>query len=114
AWSLVCLVSLLAACSKLETTGPPGIATDQNRSALASISSEDLLRHIKTLASDEFEGRAPGTPGEEKTVNYLTDEFKKLGLKPGNPDGTYIQKVPLAGFTPQPAMSFNIGGKTFK
>ena len=114
AWSLVCLVSLLAACSKPAAPGPPGIATDQNRSALASISTEDLLRHIKTLASDEFEGRAPGTPGEEKTVNYLTEEFKKLGLKPGNPDGTYIQKVPLAGFTPQPAMSFNIGGKTFK
>ena len=114
AWSLVCFVSLLAACSKLEKPGPPGIATDQNRSALSSISTEDLLRHIKTLSSDEFEGRAPGTPGEEKTVNYLTDEFKKLGLKPGNPDGTYIQKVPLAGFTPEPTMSFNIGGKTFK
>jgi len=114
AWSFVCLLSLLSACSKLEKSGPPGIANDQNRYALASISTEDLLRHIKTLSSDEFEGRAPGTPGEEKTVNYLTGEFKKLGLKPGNPDGTYIQNVPLAGFTPQPAMSFNIGGKTFK
>jgi len=113
-WSLACFLSLLSACSKLEKPGPPGIANDQNRYALASISTEDLLRHIKTLSSDEFEGRAPGTPGEEKTVNYLTGEFKKLGLKPGNPDGTYVQNVPLAGFTPQPTMSFNIGGKTFK
>ena len=113
-WSLACFLSLLSACSKLEKPGPPGIANDQNRYALASVSTEDLLRHIKTLSSDEFEGRAPGTPGEEKTVNYLTGEFKKLGLKPGNPDGTYVQNVPLAGFTPQPTMSFNIGAKTFK
>ena len=51
------------------------------------------------LASDEFEGRAPGTKGEELTVQYLESEFKSLGLKPGNTDGTYIQKVPLVGIT---------------
>ena len=51
------------------------------------------------LSSDEFEGRKPGTPGEERTVQYLTGEFQKLGLKPGNTDGTYIQKVPLVGIT---------------
>ena len=51
------------------------------------------------LSSDEFEGRAPGTKGEELTVKYLEDEFKKLGLQPGNPDGTYVQKVPLVGIT---------------
>lgn len=80
--------------------------------ALDSITSADLLRHIKTLASDEFEGRAPGTRGEELTVNYLVSEFKKLGLKPGNADGTFVQKVPLAGFTAQPKASFAAGGKT--
>jgi Zn-dependent M28 family amino/carboxypeptidase len=89
---------------------PLALAADQV--AAQSIKSDELLAHIKTLASDEFEGRAPATPGEEKTVNYLIEQFKKLGLKPGNPDGTYIQKVPLAGFTPTPTMAFNIGGKT--
>ena len=54
------------------------------------------------LSSDEFEGRAPGTKGEELTVNYLVDQFKKAGLKPGNTDGTYMQKVPLVGITPAP------------
>ncbi len=81
------------------------------KAAIESIKSDELLSHIKTLASDEFEGRAPGTKGEELTVNYLTGQFKKIGLKPGNPDGSYIQKVPLAGFTPQPTMSFKVGGK---
>ena len=67
--------------------------------ALESINSEDLLRHTRVLASDEYEGRAPGTRGEELSVKYLTEQFQKLGLKPGNPDGSYVQKVPLAGFT---------------
>ena len=58
-----------------------------------------ILERIKVLSSDEFEGRAPGTKGEDLTVKYLEDEFQKLGLKPGNTDGTYIQKVPLVGIT---------------
>jgi Zn-dependent M28 family amino/carboxypeptidase len=79
--------------------------------ALDSLNKDELLQHIKTLASDEYEGRAPGTKGEEATVNYLTEQFKELGLKPGNPDGTYLQKVPLIGFTPEPSVSFNVGSK---
>jgi len=81
-----------------------------DEAALASISADELLKHIKVLSSDEFEGRAPGTKGEDLTVNYLTEQFKQLGLKPGNPDGTYVQKVPLAGFTPKPDVSFSVAG----
>ncbi len=66
--------------------------------ALAGLSGENVLKHIKVLASDAFEGRGPGTPGEAKTVAYLTEQFKGFGLKPGNPDGTYVQDVPLIGF----------------
>ena len=76
-----------------------------------SVNSEDLLRHTRVLASDEYEGRAPGTRGEELTVKYLIEQFQKLGLKPGNPDGTYLQKVPLAGFTPSSEASFVSGGQ---
>ncbi len=65
--------------------------------ALEAITPDGLLAHIKILASDQFEGRAPGTKGEELSVKYITDQFKQTGLKPGNPDGTYIQEVPLAG-----------------
>jgi len=77
-----------------------------------AISSANILAHTKVLSSDEFEGRAPGTPGEEKSVAYLVGEFKKLGLQPGNPDGTYIQNVPLVGITSTPTLSFNIDGHT--
>jgi Zn-dependent M28 family amino/carboxypeptidase len=80
--------------------------------ALQAITPDGLLAHIKILASDEFEGRAPGTKGEELSVNYITDQFKKIGLKPGNPDGCYTQEVPLAGIKSEPRMSFAVGDKT--
>jgi Zn-dependent M28 family amino/carboxypeptidase len=79
--------------------------------ALEAITPDGMLAHIKVLASDEFQGRAPGTKGEELSVNYITDSFKRIGLKPGNPDGTYTQDVPLAGIKSEPKMSFAIGDK---
>src|SRR5881394_1381713 len=80
--------------------------------ALDAITPDGLLAHIKVLASDEFEGRAPGSKGEDLSVKYITDQFKKIGLKPGNPDGTYTQEVPLAGIKSEPRMSFTIADKT--
>jgi Zn-dependent M28 family amino/carboxypeptidase len=80
--------------------------------ALEAITPDGLLAHIKVLASDEFEGRAPGSKGEDLSVKYITDQFKKIGLKPGNPDGTYTQEVPLAGIKSELRMSFVIGDKT--
>jgi Zn-dependent M28 family amino/carboxypeptidase len=80
--------------------------------ALEAITPDGLLANIKTLASDEFEGRAPGTKGEELAVKYISDQFKKIGLKPGDPDGTYTQEVPLAGIKSEPRMSFTSGDKT--
>lgn len=50
--------------------------------------------HVRVLASDEFQGRKPGTAGEDKTVGYLVENFRKLGLKPGN-GNSYVQQVPL-------------------
>jgi Zn-dependent M28 family amino/carboxypeptidase len=76
------------------------------------IDTASLLQHIKDLAADSMEGRAPGTPGEEKAVAYLTGQFQKLGLKPGNPDGSYIQKVDLIGYKAHPTASFTARGKT--
>jgi Zn-dependent M28 family amino/carboxypeptidase len=84
---------------------------DRLQPALDVITPDGLLAHIKVLASDEFEGRAPGSKGEDLSVEYITDQFKKIGLKPGNPDGTYTQEVPLAGIKSEPRMSFVIGDK---
>src|SRR5436190_13389020 len=70
---------------------------------LPAVNVDRILTHTKVLSSDAFEGRAPGTKGEDKTVQYIEDQFKQIGLKPGNTDGTYVQKVPLVGITPDPA-----------
>ena len=78
---------------------PPATATQ-------SITTNDLLRHTTKLASDEFEGRAPASRGEELTVEYLTQEFKKLGLQGGNPNGGFTQEVPMVGITTTPTISF--------
>ncbi len=69
---------------------------------------------IQTLASDEFEGRAPGTRGEKKTVAFLTERFQALGLEPGNQDGTYAQAVPLLGIKSEPAVYFTKGETTLQ
>ncbi len=70
-----------------------------------------MLSHIAVLASDEYEGRAPGSKGEELSVAYLTEQFKRLGLEPGNPDGTFVQDVPLAGIKARSAMRLHVGGQ---
>ena len=77
--------------------------------ALATISVDDLKQHTKVLASDEFEGRLPSTPGEQKTVEYLKGQYEKLGLQPGN-DGSWVQDVPLVSLTADPNMSLSIRG----
>ena len=78
--------------------------------AFDSIQANDMMQHTKLPSSDEYEGRGPGTKGEELSVKYLTEQFQRLGLKPGNPDGTYVQKVPSA-LTIPPTASFSAGGK---
>lgn len=80
--------------------------------AMASISSESILARTKILSSDQFEGRSPGSAGEAKTVEYLINEFKMIGLQPGNPDGTYLQDVPLVGITSNVDATFDAGNET--
>jgi len=99
-------------CSGTVTLAGNDESKERLQPALQAITPDGLLAHIKVLASDEFEGRAPGTKGEDLSVKYIIDQFKKIGLKPGNPDGTYTQEVPLAGIKSEPRMSFIIGEKT--
>jgi Zn-dependent M28 family amino/carboxypeptidase len=87
-------LALLAACSAPPPSGPVPMAD------MPSISTDAILADIKKLSSDEFEGRAPGSKGETLAVNYLSEQFKAAGAEPGNPDGTWVQKVPLVGITP--------------
>ncbi len=107
---LVLLSLGLLASSALALTSP----IEPPQTAVDAIDAQDLLEHIKVLGSDKFEGRAPGTQGETESVKYITEQFQKLGLKPGNPDGTYIQEVPLAGIRGTPTGSFTVGGKSIE
>ncbi len=79
--------------------------------ALDVITPDALLAHIKVLSSDEFEGRSPGTKGEELSIKYISDQFRSIGLNPGNPDGSYFQEVPLAGIKSDPKMVLAVAGK---
>lgn len=61
----------------------------------ADVDPKRLSEIVRVLASDEFEGRSPGTKGEEKTIDYLIKSFKDLGLEPGGERGGWTQEVPL-------------------
>src|SRR5437764_266607 len=82
--------------------------------ALDSISADALMADIRTLSADDFEGRSPGTAGEEKTIAWLTKQFQDIGLKPGNPDGTYLQNVPLSGSVSTTKEAFTVNGRPVK
>ena len=103
----VAALAFVAACSGSQPPPPaetvPASAPPVPIGQLPQVDSAAVLAHTKVLASDEYEGRAPGTKGEELAVNYIVSEFRKVGLKPGITDGTYIQKVPLVGITAEPA-----------
>jgi Zn-dependent M28 family amino/carboxypeptidase len=112
------LAAIAAGCSSEPTTSAPAQlspSTSQHTAIghLPPIDIDAVLRHTKTLSADEFEGRAPGSKGEDLTVNYIVDTFRKSGLKPGNTDGTYVQKVPLVGITGAEARPLTIarGGR---
>jgi len=104
---IFCAVALGASFSLFAADKPE----EKLKPALDVITPDALLAHIKTLASDEFEGRSPGTKGEELSIKYISDQFRSVGLKPGNPDGSYFQEVPLAGITSEPKMVLAVAGK---
>jgi Zn-dependent M28 family amino/carboxypeptidase len=102
---------LLLLCPFLLVSCATNSARPSIEPALNAISTDSMMGEIKTLSSDEFEGRKPGTVGEEKTVAYMQQQFQQMGLKPGNPDGTWVQKVPLAGTESKAQADFTVKGK---
>ncbi|TMO88253.1 M28 family metallopeptidase [Pseudoalteromonas ruthenica] len=98
---------ILAGCASTQITEQDVMA------GWNSINAEQLAQHVKTLASDEFGGRAPSTKGEELTLAYLTEQFTALGFKPGNGD-SFLQEVPLVSIEADPNMTLNIGGKDYQ
>jgi Zn-dependent M28 family amino/carboxypeptidase len=119
--ALLIVLAIGSACSDKQAGSSPQSAAPSQAAppqtpvaALPKMEAPSILERIKVLSSDEFEGRAPGSKGEDLTVKYLEDEFGKLGLKPGNSDGTFIQKVPLVGITATQTKPLTVtnGGRT--
>jgi Zn-dependent M28 family amino/carboxypeptidase len=104
--------SLATACSKTSSANTSTGTAAAADAAAQAITADSLLQHIRDLSDDSTEGRAPGTPGEQKAIDYMQKQFKALGLKPGNPDGTYLQNVDLVGYKAHPTASFSARGKT--
>jgi len=99
--------AVLAGCATTSIT-PTDVTNGYN-----SIQADELAKHVKVLASDEFGGRAPSSPGEKLTLDYLTAQFKALGLEPGNGD-SYLQEVPLVSLEADANMVLSIGGKDYQ
>ncbi|WP_082769062.1 M28 family peptidase [Paraglaciecola hydrolytica] len=91
------LIASISAC----TDSPPLIEDNkldhsaETQVASTTVDGQRLSNIVQVLASDEFEGRAPGGPGEAKTLAYLVEQFKSIGLEPGGVDGSWTQSVPL-------------------
>jgi Zn-dependent M28 family amino/carboxypeptidase len=95
---IIGLVAMLINCGKADR----GLD-----SALSAMTAESLAENTRILASDEFEGRAPASRGEEKTISFLKDEFQKLGLEPGNGQ-SFFQEVPMVKITTSPEAELRV------
>ena len=99
ALSAAAALGALAGCATTALTAP----------AAPAISIETMKEDVRVLSSDEFEGRSPGTPGEEKTLAYLAKRFAEAGLQPGN-NGSWFQDVPLVEITADTIAPLRISG----
>ncbi len=114
---LLCLAAatVLAACTReapapdaATTTAPPATAA---HTFSPEITTGDFAEMVRTLSSDEFEGRAPGSPGGEKTVEYIRAQYERIGLQPGGDNGTWYQAVPMVETTADESTVLNIDVK---
>lgn len=102
------VVLLAIGCSQPPPPPPPPVPAEDQ------ITAESLVSHLKVLASDEFEGRAPATPGGQKTQDYLAKQLNALGVEPGAPDGTYFQQVPIVESVVERNFVLSVPGNTYK
>jgi Zn-dependent M28 family amino/carboxypeptidase len=105
----------LAACAPAAQQGAESASMQGGAqpAAAAAFDPARLEAHVRTLASDEFLGRGPATPGEEKTVAYIARQFQAAGLQPGGPNGSWYQEVPLnqSSIVGQPQLAYTVGGR---
>ncbi len=85
----------------------PAPAAAPTHAFSTGIAPADFAELVKTLSSDAFEGRGPGTPGEDKTVSYIRDQMQRIGLQPGNGD-SWFQDVAMTETTAAPGTTLTI------
>lgn len=102
----ICAAACVLALSACTQTPPPS-----SSKVPISLSVETMKEVVRTLSSDEFEGRAPGTAGEEKSLAYIVEKFRAAGMQPGN-NGSWFQDVPLVEITPDHYTPLAITGGT--
>lgn len=106
--------ALLASCAPESNQVVEEVSQPEVETVSATAEIEAMLHeHIAVLASDEFEGRAPATPGEEKTINYLQAEFEALGIGPGNGD-SYFQSVSVTEITTASDAVLSLRGSNYE
>lgn len=108
--ALVAGALALAACEGMPAPGDASAALDIPEVQPGQIAESTMKDVTRTLSGDAFEGRAPGSAGEEKTVAFLTERFKAAGLQPGN-KGSWVQEVPLVEITGKDFAPLSITGK---
>jgi hypothetical protein len=101
-WVVAAAILLAPATLRAQRVEPAKLVPAAEKAAWPFIVPSALLDDIAMLSSDAFQGRAPATEGETRTLRFLEQRFGELGLEPGNPDGTYRQKVPMVGITADP------------
>src|SRR5689334_18802604 len=89
------LAGLLFFSSFFASAGLSAQAADAVRRAAETITADTVRHHIEVIAADSMMGRNTPSPGLEKTAQYVADQFKKFGLKPGGDSGTWFQRFPL-------------------
>ena len=97
----------VAACTPAVQEGTTPVAT-----SAAPVDADRLAQHVRVLAGDDYLGRGPATPGEEKTVAYIAEQFRAAGLQPGGPNGSWYQDVPLkqSFIVGTPDVAFTVAG----
>ncbi|WP_446050555.1 M28 family peptidase [Zobellia laminariae] len=115
---IILAIGLAMACNSSQTT-----VSDGDKNAVAkptstpepfaeTITESELKEHLYTYASDEYEGRETGKPGQKKAVEYLKAQYEKMGIPAAQADGNYFQTVPLQ-VSQLPAGSLSIDGKEY-
>lgn len=113
---LLCLAAAtaLAACNR-EQPAPAAPATPPATATAHAFSPEitgtDFAEMVRTMSSDAFEGRAPGSPGEDKTVEYIRAQYERIGLQPGGDNGSWYQTVPMVETTADESTVLNLDVK---